>query len=267
MRTNHLTDEEGRGNGILEGKAAVITGAGSGIGHAIALLFARQGAYICSADIEADLSDATAQAISQEGGRAFAVQLDVSNSSSVQAMTKQVITEFGRVDILCNNAGIGHAGSILECSEDDWDAVMAVNVKGVYLCSYFILPHMLTQGEGNIINIASVLGLGGVPKRAVYSASKGAIIALARQMAVEYAQKNIRVNCISPGTINTVWVERLIAEQADPEATRQSLHDRHPLGRLGTPEEVAHAALYLASSESAFATGMNLVIDGGASAR
>jgi NAD(P)-dependent dehydrogenase (short-subunit alcohol dehydrogenase family) len=125
---------------------------------------------------------------------------------------------------------------------------------------------MLARGEGNIINMASVLGLGGVPKRAVYSASKGAIIALTRQMAIEYAQENIRVNCISPGTVNTFWVERLLAEQPDPDAARENLNARHPMGRLAKPEEVAHAALYLASSESAFATGTNLVIDGGANA-
>jgi NAD(P)-dependent dehydrogenase (short-subunit alcohol dehydrogenase family) len=208
----------------------------------------------------------TAHSIAQEGGQAIAVQVDVSRSSDVETLAQQVIAEFGRVDILCNNAGIGHTGSIVECTENDWDSVMAVNAKGVYLCSHFFLPHMLSQGEGNIINIASVLGMGGVPKRAVYSASKGAIIALTRQMAIEYAGDNIRVNSISPGTVSTPWVERLLAEKADPEAARQSLNARHPLGRLCTADEVAHAALYLASPESAFATGTNLVIDGGATA-
>jgi len=251
----------------LDGKVAVITGAGSGIGRAIALLFARQGAQVCSADLILARAEATAHAIAQEGGQAIAVQVDVSQRSSVQTLAEQVVAEFGRVDILCNNAGIGHTGSILECAEDEWDAVMAVNIKGVYLCSYFFLPYMLAQGEGNIINMASVLGLGGVPKRAVYSASKGAVIALTRQMAIEYAGDNIRVNCISPGTVNTPWVERLLAEKPDPEAARQRLNDRHPLGRLGTADEIAHAALYLASPESAFATGTNLVIDGGAAAR
>lgn len=250
----------------LDGKVAVITGAGAGIGRAIALLFAREGAQVCSADLILARADETAQAIALEGGQAIAVQVDVSQRSSVQALAQQVIARFGRVDILCNNAGIGHIGSILECAEDEWDAVMAVNVKGVYLCSYFFLPHMLARGEGNIINTASVLGVVGVPKRAVYSTSKGAVIALTRQMAIEYAKENIRVNCISPGTVATPWVERLLAEQPDPEAARQRLEDRHPLGRLGTADEIAHAALYLASPESAFATGMNLVIDGGESA-
>jgi len=252
--------------GKLDGKVAVITGAGSGIGRTIALLFARQGAQICSADLNLAHAEETAHVIAQEGGRAIAVQVDVSHRSNVEKLAQQVIAEFGRVDILCNNAGIGHTGSVLECTEDEWDTVMAVNVKSVYLCSHFFLPHMLSQGEGNIINTASVLGMGGVPKRAVYSASKGAIIALTRQMAIEFAGDNIRVNCISPGTVSTAWVERLLAESPDPEAARQNLNARHPLGRLCTPDEVAYAALYLASSESAFATGTNLVIDGGATA-
>jgi len=252
--------------GKLEGKVAVITGAGSGIGQAIALIFARQNAQVCSADKNMSNAEATAHTITQEGGQAIAIQVDVSSYSSVHTLAQQVFAKFGRVDILVNDAGIGHVGSIVECTEDEWDTVMAVNVKGVYLCCYFFIPHMLTKGEGNIINIASVLGLGGVPKRAVYSASKGAIIALTRQMAIEYAGDNIRVNCISPGTVNTPWVERLLAEKSDPKAARQRLIDRHPLGRLGTADEIAHAALYLASSESAFVTGTNLVIDGGASA-
>jgi meso-butanediol dehydrogenase/(S,S)-butanediol dehydrogenase/diacetyl reductase len=250
----------------LDGKVAVVTGAGSGIGQATALLFAHEGAQLIAADIDQSLAEATAQAIAREGAFAVAAQVDVSNRLSVQALAQRVITVMGRVDILCNNAGIGHTGSVVDCTEEDWDAVMAVNAKGVYLCCHFFLPHMLAQGKGNIINMASVLGLGGVPKRAVYSASKGAVIALTRQMAIEYAGDNIRVNSISPGTVATPWVERLLAEQADPEAARQRLHDRHPLGRLGTADEIAHAALYLASPESAFATGMNLVIDGGANA-
>jgi len=252
--------------GKLAGKVAVITGAGSGIGRAIALLFAGHGAHICSASLNPAHAEETAHTIAREGGRVIAVQVDVSRRSDVQNLAQQVIAEYGRVDILCNNAGIGHTGSVLECTEDKWDAVMAVNVKSVYLCSHFFLPHMLSQGEGTIINTASVLGMAGVPKRAVYSASKGAIIALTRQMAIEYAGNNIRVNCISPGTVSTPWVERLLAENPDPEAARQSLNARHPLGRLCTADEVAHAALYLASSESAFATGTNLVIDGGATA-
>jgi NAD(P)-dependent dehydrogenase (short-subunit alcohol dehydrogenase family) len=251
----------------LEGKVAVITGAGSGIGRATALLFARHGAWVCSASRTLVHAEATAQAIAQEGGQAIAVQVDVSKRSDVQAMAEQVIPNLGRVDILCNNAGIGHTGSILECGEDEWDTVMAVNVKGVYLCSLHFLPHMLAQGEGNIINIASVVGLVGVPKRAVYSASKGAVIALTRQMAVEYVTENIRVNCICPGTVDSPWVDRLLSEATDPEVARQRLVARQPLGRLGTPEEIAHAALYLASPESAFATGSVLVIDGGLTAR
>ena len=266
LQDTHESGEEERVR-KLDGRVAVITGAGSGIGQATALLFARQGAQVCSASRTLAHAEATAHAIIQAGGQAIAVQVDVSDRSDVQALAQKVVAVFGRVDILCNNAAIGHTGSILECTEDEWDAVMAVNVKGVYLCSYYFLPHMLAQGEGNIINIASVVGLVGLPKRAVYSASKGAVIALTRQMAIEYVRDNIRVNCICPGTVDSPWVDRLLAEEADPKAARQRLTDRQPLGRLGTPEEIAHAALYLASPESAFATGTILVIDGGVTAR
>lgn len=251
----------------LEGKTAIITGAGAGIGRAIALLFAGQGAMVCSASRTLAHAEETAHGIVQAGGEAIAVQVDVTNRSEVEGLTQRAMAEFGRVDILCNNAGIGHTGGILECQEEEWDAVMAINVKGVYLCSYHFLPHMLAQGEGNIINIASVAGLVGQLKRAAYSASKGAVIALTRQMAIEYAQDNIRVNCICPGTIDSPWIDRLVAKEADPEAARQRLIARHPIGRLGTLEEVAHAALYLASPESAFVTGAILVIDGGLTAR
>ena len=252
--------------GKLDGKVTVITGAGAGIGRAIASLFAREGAQVCAADLVLARAEEMAQAIAQEGGQAIALQVDVSQSSSVQTLAQQVVAKFGRVDILVNNAGIGHTGSVVDCTEEDWDAVMAVNAKGVYLCCHFFVPQMLAQGEGNIINMASVLGLGGVPKRAVYSASKGAVISLTRQMAIEYAGDNIRVNCLSPGTVATEWVERLLAQQPDPQAARQRLHDRHPLGRLATADEIAHAALYLASPESAFVTGASLAIDGGANA-
>ena len=250
----------------LEEKVTVITGGGSGIGQGIALLLAQHGAKIVVADLDQSRADGTVQAITNQGGQALAIQADVSNYSSIQSLSQKVITEYGRIDILCNNAGIGHTGSILECMEDDWDRVMAVNAKGVYLGCHFFIPYMLKQGEGNIINMASVLGLCGVPKRAVYSASKGAIISLTRQLAIEYAGNNIRVNSISPGTVETPWIKRLLAENDDPEAIRQSLNARHPLGRLATVDEIAHAVLYLASPESAFVTGMNLVIDGGANA-
>ncbi len=252
--------------GKLDGKVAVITGAGSGIGKATALLFAQHGAKICAVDLDKARAEATAAEIVNREGQAVAEQADVSDRLSIQSLAQRVVAKYGRVDILFNNAGIGHSGSVLECTEEDWDTVMSVNVKGVYLCCHFFLPHMLAQGEGNIINMASVLALTGVPKRAVYSASKGAIVALTRQMAIEYARRNIRVNCISPGTVETPWIKRLLEERDDPEAVRKNLQARHPIGRLGTADEIAHAVLYLASPESAFATGMNLVIDGGASA-
>jgi 2-keto-3-deoxy-L-fuconate dehydrogenase len=251
----------------LDGKIAIITGAGSGIGQAIATLFAREGARVVIADIKPSAAEETTSSIRQAGNQAIALHVDVTNDWDVQAMVESTIAAFGRVDILCNNAGIGHSGSIVECTEEHWDAVMAVNVKGIYLCMHHVLPHMLAEKEGSIINIASVLGLVGVPKRAVYSASKGAVIALTRQVAIEYARENIRANCICPTTVETPLVTRLLAKQADPESARQELLERQPVGRLGRPDEIAHAALYLASPQASFMTGSLLVIDGGMTAR
>jgi len=250
----------------LEGLVAVVTGAGSGIGRATARLFAQEGARICSASRTLTHAEATAQTVIQEGGEAFAVSVDVSRSSDVETLAERVLTRFGQVDILVNNAAIGHTGSILECTQDEWDLVMAVNVKSVYLCCSAFLPHMLAQGTGNIVNIASIAGLVGLPKRAVYSASKGAVISLTRQMAIEYVKENVRVNCICPGTVDSPWVDRLLSKETAPETAREELITRQPIGRLGRPQEIAHAALYLASPESAFATGSVLVIDGGLTA-
>jgi NAD(P)-dependent dehydrogenase (short-subunit alcohol dehydrogenase family) len=232
--------------GKLGGKVAVVTGAGSGIGRAIAVLFAQEGAQVCSASRTMAHAEATAHAIAELGGRALTVQVDVSKRAEVEALAKAVIRTFGRADILCNNAGIGHVGSVLECKEEDWDALMAVNVKGTYLCCASFLPHMLAQGAGNVINIASVVGLVGLPKRAAYSASKGAVIALTRQMAIEYVRDNVRINCICPGTTDSPWVARLLADEADRDAARKRLVDRQPM---------------------AFVTGSILVIDGGLTAR
>jgi len=182
-------------------------------------------------------------------------------------MVRETVARFGRIDILCNNAGIGSSKDVVAVEPDEWDRVFAVNVRGVYLGCKYALPHMLAQGGGSIINTASVLALVGAPERAAYCASKGAVVALTRQIAVEYADRGIRCNCLCPTTVDTPWVDRLLADAPDPVARRRALEERQPMGRLATAEDVAAAALYLASDDAAFVTGTAMVIDGGLSAR
>ncbi|HYP20415.1 MAG TPA: SDR family oxidoreductase [Chloroflexia bacterium] len=251
----------------LKDRVAVITGAGSGIGQAMALLFAREGARILAADINAEAAQATADAVVAEGGTCRSFAVDVVQPEQVRAMIEQAVSAYGRIDILCNNAGIGSTTSVVECEPEDWDRVMAVNVKSVYLGCKYAVPHMLAQGSGVIVNTASVAGMVGLVKRASYSASKGAVIALTRQVAIEYVEQGIRVNCLCPGTVDSPWVGRLLDQADDPAAARQALVARQPIGRLGNPEEIAAAALYLASDDAAFITGTGLVIDGGLTAR
>ncbi len=251
----------------LEQRIAVITGAGSGIGREMALLFAREGASILAADLNGGAAEATASMVKEAGGTCAALAVDASKPADVERMIAQAIETYGRVDILCNNAGIGSTTDVVDCEPDEWDRVMTVNVKSVYLGCKYAVPHMIEQGGGVIVNTASVAGMVGIVKRASYSASKGAVIALTRQVAIEYVEQGIRVNCICPGTVDSPWVGRLLDETADPAAARAGLVARQPMGRLGDPKEIAKAALYLASDDAAFITGTGLVIDGGLTAR
>lgn len=251
----------------LNQRVAVITGAGSGIGRAMALQFSREGAHILAADVNQTAVEVTASEIVGTGGKCETCVVDVTSPEQVRRMVDVALQAYDRIDILCNNAGIGSTTDVVACEPDEWDRVMAVNVKSVFLGCKYVIPHMLEQGGGVIVNTASVAGMVGLPKRAVYSASKGAVIALTRQVAIEYVEQNIRVNCICPGTVDSPWVGRLLDQSDDPQAARAALVARQPMGRLGTPEEIAAAALYLASDDAAFITGTGLVIDGGLTAR
>ena len=251
----------------LNQRAAVITGAGSGIGRAMALLFAREGARVLAADVNGAAAEQTAREIVAAGGVGASIAVDVVVPEQVRGMIERAHALYGRADILCNNAGVGSTTDVVECEPDEWDRVMTVNVKSVYLGCKYAIPGMLANGGGVIVNTASVAGMVGIVKRASYSASKGAVIALTRQVAIEYVERGIRVNCLCPGTVDSPWVGRLLSQADDPSAARAALVARQPIGRLGTPEEVAAAALYLASDDAAFITGTGLVIDGGWTAR
>jgi len=184
----------------------------------------------------------------------------------VQALVDTCVGEHGRIDILCNNAGVGGVTDVLGCTTEMWDRLFAVNVRGVFLGIRASLPHMLDAGSGVIVNTASVAASVGLPDRAAYCASKGAVVALTRQVAVQYASRGIRCNCVSPGTVDSPWVRRLLDRADDPGATREALVARQPLGRLGTPGEVADLVAYLASDQASFVTGADWLIDGGIAA-
>lgn len=238
------------------GRTAVVTGAASGIGQAMAAQLLARGARVVGIDLASDGVP--------EGCHAYA--LDVSDPAAVQEVTAAVLAEMGPVDVLMNNAGIGSTTDVLRCTAQEWDRVFAVNVRSVLLMSQAFLPGMLDRGYGSIVNTASVLALIGAKDRAAYSASKGAVVALTKQMAIQYAGTGVRCNCICPGTVDSPWVGRLLDAADDPDAARAGLVARQPIGRLGTADEVARAAVYLASDDAAFVTGSALVIDGGYSA-
>jgi NAD(P)-dependent dehydrogenase (short-subunit alcohol dehydrogenase family) len=247
----------------LEGKVALITGGGSGIGRATALLFAREGAAVAVVDLDECSAQAVAREIEDEGKRAIAVRCDVSRAADCQRAVQETVAAFGRLDILFNNAGIIRRASVLEISEEDWDRAMAVNVKSIYLMSRRAIPIMAQAGGGAIVNTGSGWGLVGGRNAVSYCASKGAVVNMTRAMALDHAAQKIRVNCVCPGDTDTGML-RSEAQQlgATTDAFLAEAADR-PLRRVGKPEDIAQAVLYLASEASSFVTGTTLVVDGG----
>ena len=251
----------------LEGKVALITGAGSGIGKAAAYRFAAEGASIVASDINETSAAETVAGIREAGGEATAIGGDVVNSADAQAMVQAAVGAYGKLDVLLNSAGV--SGRVEGVSHEDvWDKVMDVNLKGTYLVSWHAVPEMETAGGGSIINIGSIMSLVGYPVGMgggfnPYNASKGGVLQFTRNLAVDMARKNIRVNCICPGYVETNMTRPL----TDNPESYEFLIDRHPIGRLGQPEDIANAALFLASDEAAFVTGAPLIVDGGYTAQ
>jgi len=249
------------GDYSLAGKSAVITGAGNGIGRAIALAFAQAEANVACVDIDAKAAEATAAAAVNEGVKARAVRCDVADEADVEAAAKAILQEFPAIHILVNGAaGYDPNGTVLDLTLSDWSRVFAVNVGGAFLMSRTILPAMIAAGGGSIIHIASQLGSVAAPRRAAYCATKGALIQLAKAMAADHAAQKIRVNALSPGAVET---ERLVKRFGDMETARRVSGPKHLLQRLGQPEEIARAAVFLASDASSFMTGADLLVDGG----
>ncbi len=247
----------------LRGKVAVVTGAGGGIGRASAILFAKEGAKVTVVDIKCDLGEETVGLIQDAGGKAYHACADVTRESEVKGMLDETVARWGRLDILFNNAGIVMVKFLEEMSEAEWDRLMNVNVKSVYLAVKHAVEHMRRQGGGVILNTASIGSFVGQFKTPAYIASKGAVMLLTKSLALDYAADNIRVNCVCPGVVDTPMVRKHLEASGDPAARARERARRIPIGRFLTPEEIAQAALYLVSDEAAGVTGVAHVVDGG----
>lgn len=252
---------------LLEGKVSLVTGAGNGIGKGIALRFAEEGAAVGVLDLDAESCERVTEEIEQGGGRSLALAADVSRADEVASAVLALTEALGAPDVLAHNAAVMPTGTLDQTSEEDWEHVFDVNAKGAYLTSREVVPLMRRAGGGSIILMASVTGVNGLPGLAAYSATKGALISLARAMAIDYAREGIRVNSVSPGTIDSPMLHDFVEAQGDPGKTREAFDEMHPVGRVGTIREVANVFAFLASDQSSFVTGANYIVDGGLSVK
>jgi NAD(P)-dependent dehydrogenase (short-subunit alcohol dehydrogenase family) len=246
----------------LQGKVAIVTGGGAGIGRAISFLFAREGAKVAVADVDLTAAEATLAKIAETGGSALAIEADVTETAGVESMVRATVSTYGHLDVLVNNAGVGTDGDVVELAEQEWQRILDVNLKGVFLCCKYAIPAMKKSGGGSIVNIASTAAFVGGSVSCVYPASKAGIVALSKNTALKFASSNIRVNCVCPGHVDTALTYTL----KDPRV-KAALVRKYPMGRLGTPEEIANAVLFLASDEASFITGTELIVDGGFTAQ
>jgi len=252
----------------LKDKVSIITGAASGIGKATSLVFAREGAKVMCADVNADGAEAVARQIADTGGDAASVRVDVAQEADVQEMISQTVARWGRLDVLYNNAGIGFGMPVTQVPESEWDRLMDINLKGVFLGCKHAIPEMLKNGGGAIVSTASDAGLRGSAFLSTYCASKGGVVMLTKSLAVEWAAQGIRVNCVCPGVIRTPILDPFISQSqallgVTPEQAWAQMAAVHPIGRVGEPEEVGRAVAFLASDEASFITGVALSVDGG----
>lgn len=255
--------------GRLDNRVALITGAGSGIGRAAAQLFASEGAGVAVVDLRGEAAEETATTIRAAGGSAVAVEANVADAGDVQRMIEDVESTYGQLNLLYNNAGVDSRGSVAVADEDDWDRCLAVNAKGTFLCSRAAVPLLERSGHGAIVNQGSVAALVGIPNFAAYCAAKGAVVSLTRNMAVDLAPRGIRVNVICPGTVFTPLMEPMLRARGngDLEKGLALTTAKYPVGRLGTPEEIARVALFLGCDDSSFLTGSVVTADGGMTAQ
>lgn len=246
--------------GLFQDKVALITGGSSGIGRAAALVFAREGAKVVLADVVVEGGQETVHMVREAGGSATFIEADVSKEAQVETLVRGAVETNGRLDCAFNNAGIGHTGTITECTEEEWDRVMNTNLKSVWLCMKYEIIHLAMHGGGSIVNAASVAGIVGLPRRAIYTVSKHGVIGLTKVAALQYAKDDIRINAVCPGPISTGLTEPGWSNNPQGEARAIS---QVPMGRLGSPEEVAEASAWLCSDAASYITGHALVVDGG----
>jgi NAD(P)-dependent dehydrogenase (short-subunit alcohol dehydrogenase family) len=249
--------------GSMSGRVAIVTGAASGIGRAVAAALAHAGARVALLDVDEDNGASASRAIAAEGGEAMFLRADVSQSADCERAVDRVVTRFGRLDIVVNNAGIIRRADVVDLPEHEWDRVMAVNVKSVFLLSKFAVPVMARSGGGAIVNVGSGWGLVGGPRAVAYCASKGAVVLLTRAMAIDHGPAGVRVNCVCPGDTDTEMLRNEARQLGEPLDRFLADSGDRPLGRIGRPEDIAQAVLYLASDAASFVTGATLVVDGG----